>query len=106
MSSYLLPQIVYTRDLHTHIIPTFIEKHNDATAATDTTTAAATTAAATATVNDNITNKIIINKTLHKYLNALKAQIDEREPAWDKFKKYTNPYEFIHTIVPNTRQSI
>ena len=36
MSSYLLPQIVYTRDLHTHIIPTFIEKHNDATAATGT----------------------------------------------------------------------
>ena len=87
MSSYLLPQIVYTRDLHTYIVPKFIEKNVDATI-------------------DNITNKIIINKTLHKYLNTLKAQIDEQESAWEKFKKYTNPYEFIHTIVPNTRQSI
>ena len=80
MSSYLLPQIVYTRDLHTCIVPTFM--------------------------TDAISNKIVINKTLHKYLNTLKAQIDERESEWDKFKKYTNPYEFIHTIVPNTRQSI
>ena len=79
MSCYILPQIVYTRDLHTCIVPTFIE---------------------------NDTNKIVINKTLHKYLNALKAQIDEQELAWDKYKKYTNPYEFIHTIIPNTRQSI
>ena len=109
MSSYLLPQIVYTRDLHTYIVPAFLNNDatvNDATVndATDATVNDATVAT-DATVN-NITNKIIINKTLHKYLNALKAQIDEQESAWDKFKKYTNPYEFIHTIVPNTRQSI
>ena len=26
--------------------------------------------------------------------------------SWDKYKKYTNPYEFIHTVVPNTKQSV
>jgi 23S rRNA U2552 (ribose-2'-O)-methylase RlmE/FtsJ len=56
-------------------------------------------------INKTIINKTIINKTLHKYLNILKQQIDDCD-AWDKFKKYTNPYEFIHTIIPNTRQSI
>jgi 23S rRNA U2552 (ribose-2'-O)-methylase RlmE/FtsJ len=77
MSSYLLPQILYSNDLHTHIVPIFSEKKD-----------------------------VIINKTLHKYLNSLKGQIDECEMAWDKYKKYTNPYEFIHTIVPNSRQAI
>jgi 23S rRNA U2552 (ribose-2'-O)-methylase RlmE/FtsJ len=77
MSSYLLPAITYIPDLDKHIIPA---------------------------VSNN--NKIIINRTLHKYLSILKLKIDECEVAWDKFKKYTNPYEFIHSIIPNTRQSI
>jgi len=77
MSYYLLPAITYIPDLDKHILPT---------------------------VSNN--NKIIINRTLHKYLSILKLKIDECEVAWDKFKKYTNPYEFIHSIIPNTRQSI
>ena len=59
MSSYLLPAITYIPDLDKHIIPT---------------------------VSNN--NKIIINRTLHKYLSILKLKIDECEVAWDKFKKY------------------
>jgi 23S rRNA U2552 (ribose-2'-O)-methylase RlmE/FtsJ len=54
----------------------------------------------------NLTQPFLINKTLQKYLNALKAQIDVCESAWDKYKKYTNPYEFIHTTVPNARNAI
>jgi len=77
MSYYLLPAITYIPDLDKHILPT---------------------------VSNN--NKIIINRTLHKYLSILKLKIDECEVAWDKFKKDTNPYEFIHSIIPNTRQSI
>ena len=33
---------------------------------------------------------------LFKYLNETKEQIDDN-PDWANFKKYTNPYEFIHT---------
>ena len=80
MSSYLLPAITYIPELHKYILPIVSENNNR--------------------------DKIIINRTLHKYLSILKKQIDECEVAWDKFKKYTNPYEFIHTIIPNTRQSI
>ena len=39
----------------------------------------------------------LINKTLCNYLNTIKGEIDSRQSDWDKFKKYTNPYEFIHT---------
>ncbi len=47
-----------------------------------------------------------INKTLCKYLNLLKEQIDTRQDSWDKCKKYTNCYEYIHTVVPNTKQAV
>lgn len=48
----------------------------------------------------------IINKTLYKYLNMAKEQIDARLDQWDKYKKYTNPYEYIHTLIPNTKQAV
>uniref|UniRef100_A0A6C0II33 Ribosomal RNA methyltransferase FtsJ domain-containing protein n=1 Tax=viral metagenome TaxID=1070528 RepID=A0A6C0II33_9ZZZZ len=91
MSAYLIPSIVYTTELHKYIVPTYADANANANANINT---------------NNNTGKVIINKTLHKYLNTLKAQIDECEMSWDKYKKYTNPYEFIHTTVPNSRQSI
>ena len=51
-------------------------------------------------------DNIIINKTLNKYLSFIKEQIDGRLEQWDKYKKYTNPYEYIHSLVPNSKQSI
>ena len=47
-----------------------------------------------------------INKTLMSYLTGIKTEIDNRQDDWDRFKKYTNPYEYIHTCVPNTNQSV
>jgi len=51
-------------------------------------------------------NPPYINKTLYKYLSFVKEQIDARLEQWDKYKKCTNPYEYIHTIIPNTKQSV
>ena len=48
----------------------------------------------------------VINKTLSMYLNKVKTEIDNRQTEWDKYKKYTNPYEYIHTAVPNSQQSV
>ena len=44
--------------------------------------------------------------SLKKYLNKIKGLIDKHVSSWDNSKKYTNPYEFIHTNVPNTKSSI
>ena len=55
--------------------------------------------------HDENTN-IYISKTLNIYLNNIKKNIDENTDNWDHNKKYTNPYEFIHTIVPNNKISI
>lgn len=41
-------------------------------------------------------------ESLKKNKNKINQIIDE----WDKYKKYTNSYEFIHTQIPNTKISI
>ena len=44
--------------------------------------------------------------SLKRYLNKIKGLIDKHISHWDNSKKYTNPYEFIHTNVPNSKNSI
>ena len=48
----------------------------------------------------------VINKTLKRYLTTAKTQIDSCPSEWDRWKKYTNPYEYIHTQVPGGRSSV
>jgi hypothetical protein len=46
-------------------------------------------------------NEDLIKPSLQTYLTKIK----ERIPLdWDCYKKYTNPYEFIHTHIPKTPQ--
>jgi len=56
--------------------------------------------------SDSNENNIFLSKTLHKYLMNSKEQINNYEQSWDKHKKYINPYEFIHTINPQYKQSV
>lgn len=51
-------------------------------------------------------NNIFISETLHKYLISIKNQIDKYVEHWDIYKKYTNPYEYIHTLVPEKKMSV
>jgi 23S rRNA U2552 (ribose-2'-O)-methylase RlmE/FtsJ len=66
-------------------------------------------------IHDNIDNinieskendKLYVSLTLNSYLNNIKKQIDENYDNWDFMKRYTNPYEFIHTVIPNTKLSV
>ena len=46
----------------------------------------------------------VVSHTLNMYLCNIKAQIEEcGEEVWDSVKKYTNPFEFIHTAIPNCK---
>lgn len=55
--------------------------------------------------NDN-SKKPSINKTLTYYLIKSKTEIDNRQIEWDRIKKFTNPYEFIHTVIPGMKTAI
>jgi 23S rRNA U2552 (ribose-2'-O)-methylase RlmE/FtsJ len=47
-----------------------------------------------------------VSFSLSQYLNEIKEKINEHQTQWDKYKKYTNPYEYIHTIVPNKNKPV
>lgn len=47
-----------------------------------------------------------INLTLQRYLRQVKAAIDSRQEGWDRYKKYTNPCEYVHTPVPGNKQAV
>lgn len=55
------------------------------------------------TSNVNTNN---ISKSLKFNLNNLKLQINNYNKLWDKYKKCTNPYEYIHTPIPGKNFSI
>ena len=50
--------------------------------------------------------KVFISNSLSYYLSNIKEKINIHEKEWDVYKKYTNPYEYIHTILPNKKRSI
>lgn len=54
----------------------------------------------------NNNNDIYINKSLSKYLNQIKEKISKYSSRWDNIKKYTNPYEYIHTIYPGSKSPV
>ena len=51
-------------------------------------------------------NKPFINLSISEYTTQIKELIDEHSKYWDSIKKFTNPYEFIHTNLPNSNNSI
>jgi len=51
-------------------------------------------------------NTIVISKSLADYLNAMKCQIDNYNDEWDIYKKYTNTYEYIHSIIPQYKYPV
>lgn len=45
-----------------------------------------------------------LSKSLKHYLNSMKKKIDDVNHEWDIFKKYTNPFEYIHSVISNQQK--
>ena len=57
--------------------------------------------------NDKQPESIIISESIYSYLCKSKETIETCNPdEWDSMKKYTNPYEFIHTAIPGQKCAI
>lgn len=55
-------------------------------------------------ITSSNSTSLLVSHTLNMYLCNIKAQIEEYgEEVWDSIKKYTNPFEFIHTAIPNCK---
>lgn len=48
----------------------------------------------------------VVSTSLAHYLYENKKKLETMEKDWDIFKKYTNPYEYVHGIVPLKKKSV
>ena len=80
MSYFSLPELQYQGDIINYLKPKYVKEIKE----------------------DNI----VLNKTLALYLIRIKSEIDTRQCEWDKYKKYVNPYEYIHTSFPGSKVSV
>ena len=48
----------------------------------------------------------VVSFALSKYLAEIKEKITHCEKEWDTFKKYTNTYEYIHSLVPSKKRAV
>jgi 23S rRNA U2552 (ribose-2'-O)-methylase RlmE/FtsJ len=48
----------------------------------------------------------MISNSLAHFLYDIKEKISSREKDWDIYKKYTNGYEYIHSIVQSKKKSV
>jgi 23S rRNA U2552 (ribose-2'-O)-methylase RlmE/FtsJ len=110
MSFFQLPLIQYSNTFINSINPNYLDTSGADTSGADTsgadTSGADTSGADTSGADKSSYDHFIINKSLCKYLSFVKEQIDTRQNDWDKFKKFTNTYEYIHSIIPNTKSSV
>jgi len=51
-------------------------------------------------------SNVFVSSSLSHYLSEIKKRIDTISEDWDNYKKYTNPYEFIHTNIPTKKRCI
>ena len=57
--------------------------------------------------NDDVINvNPFLSKTTFKYIKQMKQEIDKYQTEWDNLKKYVNPYEYIHTQIPDCKSSV
>lgn len=52
--------------------------------------------------NDNV----YISTSIYSHLCDIKEQIEKYQDTWDNIKKFTNPYEYIHTNVAGNKTNI
>ena len=56
-------------------------------------------------VNNNSPD-IMISHSLARYLYEIKQRLESIEHDWDIHKRYTNPYEYIHTPTPHKKKCV
>lgn len=50
--------------------------------------------------------EIIVSNSISHHLCKMKEKITSKEKQWDIYKKYTNPYEYIHTASPFKKKAV
>lgn len=57
-------------------------------------------------LDEKTTANVFVSNSLYHFLTKSKKRIDDNVFEWDQYKKYTNPYEFIHTPISQNGLSV
>jgi len=57
-------------------------------------------------ITDDSVPTPVISNSLSTYLYEIKEELEKNEKDWDIFKKYTNPYEYIHSQIPQKKRCV
>ena len=51
-------------------------------------------------------DRVYVSSSVYSHLCDIKQQIEKYQDAWDNIKKFTNPYEYIHTNISGNKTNI
>lgn len=54
----------------------------------------------------NRENRVYISSSIYSHLCDIKHQIEKYQDTWDNIKKFTNPYEYIHSNINGNKTNI
>ena len=54
----------------------------------------------------NRENRVYISSSIYSHLCDIKQQIEKYQDTWDNIKKFTNPYEYIHSNISGNKTNI
>lgn len=47
-----------------------------------------------------------MSQSLFQYMSNIKNEITAHVTKWDRYKKYTNVYEYVHTVLPEAKMAV
>jgi hypothetical protein len=51
-------------------------------------------------------NHVYVSSSIYAHLCDIKHQIEKYQDTWDNIKKFTNPYEYIHSNITGNKTNI
>ena len=55
---------------------------------------------------NDTTNQVYVSSSIYAHLCDIKHQIEKYQDTWDNIKKFTNPYEYIHSNITGNKTNI
>jgi len=96
---FLLPQVSILKDSNGSYIPLEVSIQTSQSQAVS-------NEYANATDTQERRDGVYVSSSVYSHLCDIKAQIEKYQDAWDNIKKFTNPYEYIHTNISGNKTNI
>jgi 23S rRNA U2552 (ribose-2'-O)-methylase RlmE/FtsJ len=88
---FLLPQIAIVHSSDGEYVPLPVHVNHETSSTSE---------------EDTSNERVYVSSSVYSHLCDIKEQIEKYQDAWDNIKKFTNPYEYIHTNISGNKTNI